>query len=201
MGESATREPRPVVQPEDDTDAPGDLAVIEAFVNTYDLEGDEGGEHEVFTDPTVLGRWLRKHGLLEDGERIEEPGDLDRAIEVREALRRLLMANHDGVEPPPDALEVLAREAGAAPLAVDLRGGIHAHLRPVGDGIDRALATLFAIVFHAMHDGTWERLKVCRSDTCRWAFYDSSRNRSGKWCDMAVCGNRTKVANYRERHG
>ncbi|MBW3563024.1 MAG: CGNR zinc finger domain-containing protein, partial [Actinobacteria bacterium] len=46
-----------------------------------------------------------------------------------------------------------------------------------------------------------ERLKVCRSDTCRWAFYDSSRNRSGKWCDMAVCGNRTKVANYRERHG
>jgi predicted RNA-binding Zn ribbon-like protein len=52
-----------------------------------------------------------------------------------------------------------------------------------------------------MHDGTWSRMKACRNDTCHWAFYDASRNRSGKWCSMAICGNRAKVANYRERQG
>ncbi len=49
--------------------------------------------------------------------------------------------------------------------------------------------------------GTWERLKSCPADDCRWAFYDRSRNRSAVWCNMAVCGNRAKVRSYRERHG
>ena len=51
----------------------------------------------------------------------------------------------------------------------------------------------------AMGDGSWERVKACRDEGCEWAFYDRSRNRSGVWCDMAVCGNRTKVRAYRER--
>ena len=34
---------------------------------------------------------------------------------------------------------------------------------------------------------------------CRWAFYDGSKNRSGRWCDMASCGNRMKARAFRER--
>ncbi len=52
-----------------------------------------------------------------------------------------------------------------------------------------------------MAEGNWPRLKVCREDTCAWAFYDRSKNRSGAWCSMAVCGNRTKARAYRARHG
>ncbi len=48
-----------------------------------------------------------------------------------------------------------------------------------------------------MVDGTWSRLKACRQ--CEWAFYDWSKNRSGRWCAMSVCGNRTKVRAYRAR--
>jgi predicted RNA-binding Zn ribbon-like protein len=51
-----------------------------------------------------------------------------------------------------------------------------------------------------MAEGTWERLKVCPAHDCLWAFYDSSRNRSGHWCSMKVCGNRAKARSYRERH-
>jgi predicted RNA-binding Zn ribbon-like protein len=58
---------------------------------------------------------------------------------------------------------------------------------------------LFAAVAAAMADGSWSRLKACRRHACRWAFYDHSRNRSGTWCSMAVCGNRVKVADYRRR--
>ncbi|HKC76276.1 MAG TPA: CGNR zinc finger domain-containing protein [Chloroflexota bacterium] len=43
------------------------------------------------------------------------------------------------------------------------------------------------------------RLKICRNETCRWAFYDYSKNRSGAWCTMAVCGSRSKARTYRQR--
>ena len=56
-----------------------------------------------------------------------------------------------------------------------------------------------AIVYTAVDDGTWSRLKACRRDVCHWLFYDLSRNRSAVWCQMAVCGNRIKTKAYRER--
>ena len=51
----------------------------------------------------------------------------------------------------------------------------------------------------AQADGTWHRLKACADDGCRWAFYDHSKNRRGRWCSMAVCGNQHKARAYRER--
>jgi predicted RNA-binding Zn ribbon-like protein len=185
------------VTPHDGADAPGDLAVVEAFVNTRD----NGPGGDALADAASLDAWLRARRLLAPDDPVPTAADLDRVVAVREALRALLAANHGDVAPPGEALELLTREADAAPLAVDLSAGDHAHLRPAGTGVDRALAVLFAIVFHAMHDGTWPRLKACRSETCREAFYDTSRNRSGRWCDMAVCGNRSKAASYRDRHG
>lgn len=179
--------------PGEETRAPGDLGLVEAFLNTVDLEG--GGDD--FDTPEALAAWLRRHGLLGGDATLDEQ-DHDRALTFREALRELLLANHDGIDAPAEALAVLQREAGALPLTIDLDGE-PVRLRPTGAGIDRVIGVLLAVVFHAMHDGTWSRMKACRSDTCRWAFYDASRNRSGKWCSMAVCGNRTKVANYRQR--
>lgn len=45
----------------------------------------------------------------------------------------------------------------------------------------------------------WSRVKVCARDTGRWAFYDASRNRSGTWCSMQVCGNREKMRRRAQR--
>ena len=45
-----------------------------------------------------------------------------------------------------------------------------------------------------------ERLKICPN--CQWLFIDRSRNRSRNWCDMTVCGNRTKARlHYRKKTG
>ncbi len=52
---------------------------------------------------------------------------------------------------------------------------------------------------YAALDGTWQRVKACDADDCLEAFYDQSRNRSGRWCDMSLCGNRTKVRAYRSK--
>ncbi|MGI8925750.1 MAG: CGNR zinc finger domain-containing protein, partial [Tepidiformaceae bacterium] len=72
-------------------------------------------------------------------------------------------------------------------------------LLPIAGGVAESIGRLLAIVFEAMREGTWQRLKLCVGHGCPMVFYDWSRNRRGSWCAMSVCGNRTKVRNYQER--
>ena len=121
-------------------------------------------------------------------------------IALREALRSALAANHVGAPVPADALAVLNDVAARADLGLELTSGSGWVARPRAAGVDAALGALLVIVADAMADDTWPRLKVCVNDTCRWAFYDHSRARSGKWCSMQVCGNRAKQQSWRSRH-
>ena len=86
--------------------------------------------------------------------------------------------------------------AEAARFTVTFERG-DARLVPRASGLDGALGEILAVVHRSMADGTWWRLKGCPRDVCHWAFYDRSRNGSGKWCAMSVCGNRTKKARAR----
>jgi predicted RNA-binding Zn ribbon-like protein len=70
---------------------------------------------------------------------------------------------------------------------------------PAGHGPAAGLAWLMLIAAEAATSGTWDRLKVCSADDCRWAFYDRSPTRSGCWCSMAVCGSRSKSRAFRRR--
>jgi len=64
-------------------------------------------------------------------------------------------------------------------------------------GVDGAMGAILAAVYEAVRDGSWRRLKTCR--TCGWAFWDESRSRTATWCSMQLCGNRAKVRRYRDR--
>jgi predicted RNA-binding Zn ribbon-like protein len=172
--------------------APGDLELVRAFVNTLDVES--GGD--ALQTPASLGRWLSERGLLTGRRSVLHEEHLS-ALEVREAIRALLLANNRRPEEP-DAAALLDVAAGRAGLAVRFRPG-EAVLVPSADGIDGALGRLLGIVATSMAEGTWGRLKACRSAGCAWAFYDSARNRSRAWCSMAGCGNRAKARAYRQR--
>ncbi len=174
--------------------APGRLRLVQDFVNTADLEG---GEEEL-DSPAALGAWLAERSLVGHDVRLD-PSDLERAKTVREALRSLLLVN-GGSDPDPRAPETLNHEAAAARLVVEFEGASSSRLVPDASGMDRAVGELLGAVHTAMADGTWPRLKACLRHSCRWAFYDGSRNRSGAWCSMETCGNRTKAELYRQRH-
>jgi predicted RNA-binding Zn ribbon-like protein len=58
---------------------------------------------------------------------------------------------------------------------------------------------LLAILAEAMVDGSWQRLKACPGRHCGWVFYDHSRNNSGRWCSMSVCGGREKARAHYHR--
>jgi predicted RNA-binding Zn ribbon-like protein len=180
-------------QPAGRAPAPGRLALVQAFLNSFwDLDG---GGAERWSDPPAYGAWLRERGFAGAAS----AGDLARAVELREALRALARANHDDV-PAPAARAALDRiAAGVAPRAGLTPRFSRPHLDVAGDGPDAALALVLGIVFAARLDGTWARLKACPHAHCGWAFYDRSRNRSSQWCSMRICGNRTKGARHRER--
>jgi predicted RNA-binding Zn ribbon-like protein len=166
------------------------LELIRDFVNTADLEDGE----ERLPDPRALQYWLVFHGLAELSHRATTT-DLDEALALREALRELLRS-HTGVEADTDgASAVLDEIAGEHGLRVRFVSG------SVSFDAGGALGGVLAAVASAMADGSWERLKACRSDSCRWAFIDNARNHSRQWCDMKVCGNRAKARAFRERHG
>ena len=174
-------------------DAPSGLQLIADFVNTAELDEDR----EDLSDPAALRHWLGEHDLLPAGATVAET-DLERALEVREAIRALLLANN-GAPLDQDAVATLNRAAEAARLAVRFAEDGHAELVPSEQGVPGALARILGLTYTAMADETWPRLKACRDHACMWAFYDSSKNRSRTWCSMQTCGNRTKARAYRER--
>lgn len=175
--------------------APGDLELVRAFVNTLDIER----ETEVLATPAELGRWLSANCLAPRGIR-PTAADLRRATELREALREILLSHSHGSPEPAAAWRTLDGAATRARLHArfDPSGG--GLLEPGAKGVDAALGRLLAIVHGALAHDSWRRLKACRLHTCEWAFYDHTKNRSGAWCNMAVCGNRAKARAYRERH-
>ncbi len=177
--------------------APGTLRLLQEFINTYNVEREHIGlRTEEFASPGDLRRWLVEHALLPPGAGVRA-ADIGRVVEVREAVRRLLLA-HNGRPMDAAAVRVLNRLAHDARLVVRLRSDGQMRLEPDATGLTGALGRLLAAAFMAQIEGTWQRLKACRR--CHWAFYDHSKNRSGRWCVMSICGNRMKARAYRARH-
>jgi predicted RNA-binding Zn ribbon-like protein len=177
-------------------EAPGELEHVRAFVNTIDLE--EGTDE--LTAPDDLAAWLVANGLAPSGL-VASDDDLEHAVGLREALRSVLLAHNADKFIDGDVARTLdgAAVRSAMRLRFDKAGS--GTLEPEAGGVDGALGRLLAIVHGSAAEGTWARLKACRDDTCQWAFYDHTKNRSGTWCNMAVCGNRAKARAYRERRG
>lgn len=176
--------------------APGALAHVQDFVNSVDHEHG----HEAWPTPDALVGWFAARGLLEVGAPAGER-DLERALAMREGLRAVLGA-HNGR--PADPVAVRALDAAAGSLALTVRFGAPSPTvapGPALDGAERGLAGILAAAAAAAGSDAWARLKTCRNDGCQWSFYDGSRNRSGAWCAMRVCGARTKARVYRARHG
>jgi predicted RNA-binding Zn ribbon-like protein len=175
-------------------ETPHELDLAIDFVNTLDTENDS----DALATVDGFARWLHARGLLRPGKAALGERDRLQAVDLREALRSLMLANNGA--PRDDrasaALELAARRGD---LGVHFAPGDSMSLAPGEQGVAGALARVLVPVAQAIGDGSWQRVKACRAPDCQWAFYDRSRNRSGVWCEMAVCGNRTKVRAYRER--
>ena len=118
-----------------------------------------------------LRRWADAHGLV--------PGDLAEARSARDALRSLVT----GGRPQLPAVSLI-------PSCED--DGVCLRSETVAE------AALAATVVLSIQ-GRIGRVKLCQAETCRFAYFDHSRNGSRAWCSMEICGNRAKARNFRSK--
>ena len=155
-----------------------------AFVNTNELQESQ----DQLRNPEQTRAWLAAQGF--------EVGKLGRddwaaLLAFREGVRAAAAANNGyGV----DADAVAGLRQAIDRLGFTVRAGADAHLEvasttPSG----RALAPLVGALMAAQADGSWTRVKACARDSCRWLFYDTTRNRSRTWCTNTTCGSREKA--------
>lgn len=173
--------------------------MLQAFLNShFDLVDNWGAD--LLARPTDLRSWLAARNLIAGRERIHER-DVARALTVREALRQLIAAQSGEASPLGRRAQHALNGAVAGASFELCFAPTGPRLQPTGAGpLDRALGALVALATTAMIDGSWSRLKSCPGHHCGWVFYDRSRNNSGRWCSMTVCGGREKSRAHYRRH-
>jgi hypothetical protein len=174
--------------------APGDLETVRSFLSLHDHT--PGIDDSFPPTPPTLERWIRDRGLVEAGDPITDE-DLVWGLEVREALMTKIDENA-GAPRDHDAIERLNHAAQDTGLQLCF-GCDENRLHTEVGGMRGAIGRLLGTAFLADLDGSFHRLRQCQDPTCTAVFFDHSKNHSGKWCSMAVCGNRNKVRKFRER--
>ena len=174
--------------------APGPLALVQDFVNTRNYF--DGGD--LLEDAGEATARLIELGLLGEGGQIGDPerrasSPSGRALGAAPGSQRLgeCRSRRGDLERPDRHLHV-----GGALRA---RGAPGPGARGPGRFGRPVMARLLAVAVRAEAEVRWGRMKACRNEGCRWAFYDASKNRSGSWCNMQVCGARHKMRAYRRR--
>src|SRR5260221_1262322 len=172
--------------------AGGLIGLVQDYVNTVDLQ--DGPEE--LSSPNTLKEWLVARSLLEASAEVGAQ-DLKHAVALREAIRCVIGAN-SGTSVYPVDLATLNEAANASRLRARFGRDGKPRLEPEVQGVVGAMGRIVSAVFAAMAEPEWKRLKLCGSTSCRWAFFDRSRNHSSRWCTMASCGNRAKAKRFRQ---
>jgi predicted RNA-binding Zn ribbon-like protein len=182
-----------------------------AFANSVEWRR-SATPRELMPDASAMVEWTRELGLIDPDEAEVLMGSSDtspavagygRAIDLRETLYRLLGDAAAGREPAADDVEALNDSLA------DAHGAIKVIHGPAGyasvwslEGHEFDLARLAAARSTAslLCSDDLARLKQCPGPECGWLFVDSSRNRSRRWCDTRLCGNRDRVARHYARN-
>jgi predicted RNA-binding Zn ribbon-like protein len=160
------------------------------FVNTNEPQLSQ----DLLRDPEQTRDWLVAEGF--------KVGQLNRddwaaTITFREGVRAAAAANN-GYGLDPDA--VTALRAAIDRLGFTVQATADAGLEVASTSpAGRALAPLVGTLMAAQADGSWARVKACARDSCRWLFYDTTRNHSRTWCTSTTCGSREKAKRYYRR--
>ncbi|WP_053057871.1 CGNR zinc finger domain-containing protein [Rubrobacter aplysinae] len=175
--------------------APETLDRVQRFVNTRNRM--RGYDH--LESSKEARRWLEESGYSP----VDSVGDteLARLRELREGLRDILLSHNLGtsleVTKASSRLNDLVSTTG---LGVSFDSAGRPLLCSPFTGTEKAVEDMLIAAIRAGYEGTWQRLKACANKECQWIFYDASKNRSGSWCVMEICGSRVKMRSYRERH-
>jgi len=146
--------------------------------------------------------WLVRLGwaLVDSIPVFEEGTLLNAARELREAIRELVTARKAGQPGNPAALNSFLRKAVSHPQLV-----WPAHAAPRLERLrkqqtaEQFLAPIAEAAASLLVEGDFNLIRRCEHPECILWFYDRTKAHKRRWCSMALCGNRHKVAEFRKR--
>ncbi|MFD4115974.1 CGNR zinc finger domain-containing protein [Streptomyces niveus] len=170
------------------------LGSVLATSFTGTLSERHGNAVERVPTPRRLADWLAVSGLPVDSC---TPAQLDLARELRESIHAAATAAAVQDALPAPAVQVINdRSAQGRAVAVLTPEGERLWRLGPASRVEDALGVIAADAIGVIAGEQDGRLALCASPTCRAAFFDTSRSRTRRWCEMNTCGNREKKARF-----
>ncbi|WP_431928869.1 CGNR zinc finger domain-containing protein [Amycolatopsis tucumanensis] len=153
-----------------------------------------GDPVERIPTPRRLVDWLVVYDLAVESC---TPAQLELAKELRESIHAAATAAAKQQPLPQPAVQVINdRSTQGRATAVLTPEGTRRWLLSSPDCVEDALGVIAADAISIIAGERDGRLALCASPTCQAAFFDTSRSRTRRWCDMNTCGNREKKARF-----
>lgn len=182
------------------------------LVNTLNWRFRESGTEELLPDYAELLRFAEQSALISPrqarqmrqaaSERTAKQ-TFQLVIDLREAAAAIFYALLDERTPPPDAIKKLDYHLHVAQANCNLHwakdSGFTLHWT---DTVNPQLPLwmLSQSAADLLVSEAAASLRECANAECRWLFLDTSKNRSRRWCDMKICGNRMKARRFKAQH-
>lgn len=182
--------------------APGGLALVQDLLNT--ISAGRPRTDDLLSHAESASTWARQALLswsLTAGLPVEPltlgEADVDALRNMRTDLETAL--HGPALKDTGETRDATAETLRSVTVGAQLRRDGTVALVPRGDGWRRVASAVFIEIAGAQQADVWRRLKICRNERCRVAFYDRSRNNSGVWHDVRVCGNAANLRASRAR--
>jgi predicted RNA-binding Zn ribbon-like protein len=184
------------------------------FINTVSWRESAEKRRDWFTSYAELVDWCihadvltgqqAKALLLKAEEKPSEAGDiLNQAIDMREVMYRIFKVISKETPPHPRDLERFNNSVSRfyqRLQVLDENDHYTLTFKHTGENLDIMLPPILqSAVDLLVSKNDLERVKQCEGDPCGWLFFDTSRNRSRRWCSMADCGNRAKARRFHQK--
>jgi predicted RNA-binding Zn ribbon-like protein len=171
------------------------------FVNTKFGVGD-GRREWLDSDARVLD-WLQRAGLptLKFKAKARRGALLDAALALRESARGLIEKRKGGLIGSPAVLNrLLALDSSFSQLVWSKQQSARREQLQRVTSIEALLVPVAQAVATLIAEADFSLVRECESSDCTVWFYDRTKAHRRRWCSMALCGNRMKVAAFRARN-
>ena len=180
------------------------------FANTVDWHASDNPEETLNTYADLI-KWSVDRGIISgdardvllrksEGKPIEAQAVLEKAREIRENIYQIVSDTAHGH--PIRAADLKGFNKALASTLSHSRlapndGGLRWDWDPGSDKLDSVVWPVVKSAVDLLTSEGRKRVGQCADEKgCGWLFWDSSRNRSRRWCDMKDCGNRAKVRRF-----
>lgn len=170
------------------------------FINTQAWA--ENGTHDFWQSDDDVKNWLQQSGLAVVPEVFTAtPGALlAEARKLRGLVLQLVEEKKRGHTPSLEQLnEYLAQAQSHLQISTGDEGALQIRRLYQLDTPLRALAPVAEQAAELLAQGQFDYVRQCEHPECTLWFYDRTKAHRRRWCSMALCGNRAKVARFRAK--